>query len=101
MVFMQHRCNAWLFILMTMVIGCAGTSARMIENIYLGKEPIIVDHTCTDLDIIPAEWIERAKKEIRITYGHTSHGSQIISGMEQLFHENKLVPLVLTAGVIR
>ena len=39
----------------------------MIDNTYLGKEPIILDHTCIDLDKIPVEWIERAKKEIRIT----------------------------------
>ena len=45
-------------------------------------EPIIVDHTCTDLADIPSEYIELAKSELRLCYGHTSHGSQPIDGME-------------------
>ncbi|MCL6583866.1 MAG: dockerin type I repeat-containing protein [bacterium] len=43
---------------------------------------IIIDHTCTDLSRIPEAWIKKAKSKFRISYGHTSHGSQIISGME-------------------
>jgi uncharacterized repeat protein (TIGR01451 family) len=46
--------------------------------------PIIVDHTCTDLSQIPEEWIEQAKKLLRVSYGHTSHGSQLVTGMEVL-----------------
>jgi hypothetical protein len=45
------------------------------------QEPIIIDHTCTDLSKVPGFWIEKAKDDLRITYGHTSHGSQPISGM--------------------
>jgi hypothetical protein len=44
-------------------------------------EPLIIDHTCTDLSEIPPYWIEQAKELHRLSYGHTSHGSQIISGM--------------------
>ena len=43
--------------------------------------PIIVDHTCTDLREIPISAIEQAKETLHIAYGHTSHGSQLISGM--------------------
>ena len=46
--------------------------------------PIIVDHTCTDLSQIPPYWIEQAKEILRLSYGHTSHGSQIVTGMEVL-----------------
>lgn len=45
------------------------------------QQPIIIDHTCTDLSKIPEHWIEQAKEQLRISYGHTSHGSQPISGM--------------------
>lgn len=45
---------------------------------------IIIDHTAADLDVIPREWIETAKKSLHIAYGHTSHGSQITSGMTGL-----------------
>lgn len=45
---------------------------------------LICDHTCTDIDKVPTSYLEGAKKKFRIAYGHTSHGSQIISGMQAL-----------------
>ena len=45
---------------------------------------IIVDHTSTDLAQIPSTWIEAAKQHVAFVYGHTSHGSQLISGVEYL-----------------
>jgi uncharacterized repeat protein (TIGR01451 family) len=45
--------------------------------------PIIIDHTCTDLSEIPDYWLEEAKK-LSIHYAHTSHGSQINSGLDKL-----------------
>jgi len=45
---------------------------------------IIIDHTCTQLDTIPAQWIEAARANLHIAYGHTSHGSQITTGMTGL-----------------
>lgn len=44
----------------------------------------IIDYQCTDLSSIPEEWIEKAKENLHIAYGHTSHGSQITSGMTGL-----------------
>jgi hypothetical protein len=43
---------------------------------------IIIDHTCTDLSKVPQAWIDQAKANLRITYGHTSHGSQLVTGIE-------------------
>jgi len=37
-----------------------------------------------DLKSIPIEWIEEAKENLNIAYGHTSHGSQLTSGMDNL-----------------
>jgi uncharacterized repeat protein (TIGR01451 family) len=48
------------------------------------QQAIIIDHTCTDLGKIPEYWIDQAKAQLRLSYGHTSHGSQPISGMEVL-----------------
>ncbi|HHO77265.1 MAG TPA: hypothetical protein ENN05_12675 [Deltaproteobacteria bacterium] len=45
---------------------------------------MIIDHACTDLDLIPEEWIEEAKDYLNIAYGHTSHGSQLTTGMTGL-----------------
>ncbi len=44
-------------------------------------QAIIIDHGCCDLSQVPASWITAAKAQFRVTYGHTSHGSQLISGM--------------------
>ncbi|MBU0619115.1 hypothetical protein KKD62_02645 [Patescibacteria group bacterium] len=43
--------------------------------------PLIIDHNNTGLNQIPVQWIETVKDQFRIYYGHTSHGGQIISGM--------------------
>ncbi|MEN6384970.1 MAG: hypothetical protein ABFD79_07195 [Phycisphaerales bacterium] len=45
---------------------------------------VIVNHTCTDITAIPQSAIERAKASLHIAYGHTSHGSQLITGMNGL-----------------
>ena len=45
---------------------------------------LIIDHRHTDLADVPLESIEAAKRELHIAYGHTSHGSQIITGMTGL-----------------
>ena len=42
---------------------------------------IKIDHTCTDISKIPKNWINTAKSNLRCYYGHTSHGSQLITGM--------------------
>ena len=47
-------------------------------------QAIIVDHSCIGLSKIPREWIEKAKQSLHIAYGHTSHGSQITTGMSGL-----------------
>lgn len=46
------------------------------------QEGLIIDHSCCDLSQVPETWINQAKSLFRIGYGHTSHGSQIITGME-------------------
>jgi len=45
---------------------------------------MIIDHTCIDLDAIPSTWIDKAKADLHIAYGHTSHGSQVSGGMTGL-----------------
>ena len=69
-----------------------GTCCLLITGIFLffnclafaGSSPIIVDHRCTDVTKIPQAAIENAKKTLHIGYGHTSHGSQITTGMRGL-----------------
>lgn len=56
--------------------------SRMLAVVARGA--IIVDHRCINLSSIPAEWITKAKSDLRIAYGHTSHGSQLTTGMTGL-----------------
>jgi hypothetical protein len=44
----------------------------------------IIDHSCANLSLIPVDKIEKAKDQLHIAYGHTSHGSQITTGMTGL-----------------
>ncbi len=48
------------------------------------KSAIIIDHTCTDLSQIPIKWIETARAKIKLHYAHTSHGGQILVGMQAI-----------------
>jgi len=43
-----------------------------------------VDHSTANLSQLSTEKIENAKSKLHIAYGHTSHGSQITTGMEGL-----------------
>ena len=51
---------------------------------FLFAQTKIIDHNCTDISQIPETAILKAKTEMHIAYGHTSHGSQIITGMNNL-----------------
>jgi hypothetical protein len=65
-------------------------------------EPIIIDHTCTDISQIPEYWLEQAK-QLTIHYAHTSHGGQInfgILNLESLYPEYSVaIRTSATAGL--
>jgi hypothetical protein len=42
---------------------------------------IVIDHTCADLEQIPAVWITAVKNTIQSHYAHTSHGGQLTYGV--------------------
>lgn len=48
---------------------------------------LIVDHTCTDISRIPDYWLTQAKN-IVFHFAHTSHGSQVNSGLLKLEENN-------------
>ena len=49
----------------------------------VAQDAIVIDHKCTKVRTIPDYWIEQAKL-LTIHYGHTSHGSQVTSGANEL-----------------
>ncbi|RKY22899.1 MAG: hypothetical protein DRP79_10060, partial [Planctomycetota bacterium] len=70
-------------VLLSMLLWAGMASAGCAEG-----ETIIADHTAAaDFALVPRAFIEKAKADLRICYGHTSHGSQVITGMQVLMHD--------------
>jgi hypothetical protein len=59
------------------VSGCEKDNKISFDN-------MIIDHNCIKLSSIPSENITAAKQTLHIAYGHTSHGSQLTTGMTGL-----------------
>jgi len=59
------------FVALVLLAGATGATAQ----------GTIVDHNHSRLLDIPTPWIQQAKQALRIAYGHTSHGSQLVTGM--------------------
>lgn len=57
---------------------------------HAGNFPLIIDHNCAGISKIPSAWINMAKTSFSIAYGHTSHGSQLVSGMNVLAAKDTL-----------
>jgi hypothetical protein len=58
-----------------------------VGSAWTGAQPVIIGHDqahLEDLKDIPAEWIDSAKAKLKVAYFHTSHGSQINSGLAPL-----------------
>ncbi len=53
-----------------------GTASRTV--------PLLVNHATTNLVIVSDDYVNAAKSVFKIAYGHTSHGSQLVTGMEVL-----------------
>jgi hypothetical protein len=60
-----------------LVLVMAGASARL-------SAQILIDHRSTDLGSVPEKWVTHAAETLHVVYNHTSHGSQIVSGMDSL-----------------
>ncbi len=56
----------------------------MLFAIQAFSQAIIINHNCTKISEIPEQSIQTAKQNLHIAYGHTSHGSQLIDGMNGL-----------------
>jgi hypothetical protein len=65
--------------------GCLSTSGGDDDDSSgISGGPMSIDHNCTDFSEIPASAIDQAKASLHIAYQHTSHGSQLITGMSSL-----------------
>jgi len=80
-----------LIIGVTIVLGVTGEQPLSTNEGTLSRKAfpsaIIADHRVVNyvrFDMIPEENITNAKNSLHIAYGHTSHGSQIVTGMTGL-----------------
>lgn len=78
----------FLFIIIPQIVPSSNSTISNNQS-----NAIIADHTVVNIvrfDQIPESVIIEAKNTLHIAYGHTSHGSQVISGMTALpaFKEN-------------
>lgn len=71
--------------LMTLTMALLIGYLLLSSNAFADRtSPLIIDHTCTNINLIPDSAIDKAKANLHIAYEHTSHGSQIIAGMNAL-----------------
>ena len=60
--------------------------AAYLPLIFNSSPPVdlVADHSRASLAQIPLEWVTAAREKVVWIYGHTSHGSQLISGAQYL-----------------
>jgi hypothetical protein len=73
--------SEWIFVVFVLFIGMLSLTMP------LYSQAIIIDHNCTDISLIPESWIKAAKNALSCSYGHTSHGSQLITGITSLMND--------------
>jgi hypothetical protein len=62
-----------------------GLNMFFFVSVLYGRESVIVDHqSAQKFSSIPQFWIQEAKSSLHIAYQHTSHGSQLVTGMRIL-----------------
>ena len=81
---MQTTMKAFPIFIILLLLNSFSCEADKNETIQKKEFPIVIDHTSTNIYSIPNEFITTAKQNLIIAYGHTSHGSQITSGMDEL-----------------
>ncbi|GEM_PF-1051161 len=64
------------FLWICLLVGCLAASCP--------GQGMVIGHRNTDLAQIPDAWIDLARSNLHIAYQHTSHGSQLITGMSSL-----------------
>ncbi len=61
------------------------------------QQAIVVDHRHTDITKIPDNWLTEAKK-LMVHYAHTSHGGQVLSGLQWLEGRNSKYNVAIKAS---
>ena len=84
---MGHGASRWACAgaVLVWLAACGGSDQQSTETPQPTSDSsgaVIVNHLSTRLERVPVEWIARARQTLRIAYGHTSHGSQLVTGAQ-------------------
>ncbi len=88
----SFRNRLLLFVVLLLVLVALGTGCKSLAPEPEARTKLetelatdrVIDHTDADVNSIPEGAIDRAAANLHIAYQHTSHGSQLISGMNSL-----------------
>ena len=82
------RLHTWNIFVLLCALACLNSCKEALleplGSTTVRDSAVVVNHTSTNLSAIPEQWILKAKTDLHIAYGHTSHGSQLITGMDGL-----------------
>jgi hypothetical protein len=74
-------CPTGMTLFLTLACSGGGSTVTSPDQPTTG---IVVDHSSTNLGAIPSQYLQAATANLRIAYQHSSHGSQLITGMEAM-----------------
>ena len=75
---------ALMFLSLLFAPACGSSSPAGPDPEPQPHEGLIIDHLCADLGEIPAEWVDSVQAGLAVHYAHTSHGSQLVTGLEMI-----------------
>ena len=59
-------------------------ASRTLIHAQQRSTPLIIDHNHNNLEEIPQQWIDAARTNFKVYFGHTSHGEQVTVGLERI-----------------
>ncbi|MFA4947606.1 MAG: FlgD immunoglobulin-like domain containing protein [Candidatus Krumholzibacteriia bacterium] len=80
--------------------GLLGGAAASVATARTLAAPIIIDHTCTNLEAIPPDAIQTAQNVCKWHYGRQSHGRQITEGFAIIEAANPLYAAIWTGDAL-
>ncbi len=77
-----------------LVLAVIVSVLAMIPTSIHAQSALIIEHSCADIEQIPDMWLDQAR-DLAFHYAHTSHGSQIVSGLQYLASQDSRYALTV------
>ncbi len=72
-----------VFLCLILTASC-GNSSPLASAVASTGTFYTIDHSCTVLSSIPAQWIDSVQADVKLHYAHTSHGGQLVTGLQRI-----------------